>query len=270
MTASLPRAAAFAGDEVGRHDTLNSESASHDDGPGRRFLPARAGSPFRAPRCWQGHAGQDSDGEFGIPQISTGDLLRQHRREHTELGLIAEKLMELGQLVPDDLVNQMVAVRLSDPDCAARLHPRRVSSHACPGRLVGYASGADQVAVSRRGDQSHRRPGRFLKRITGRRICPQGHIYNVYTERPRVEGICDVDGSPLEQRKDDTEEIFESRMKVFEAETAPVIPHYQTQGRFAEVNGLQPVEAVTREIRVQLERLRAQPSLAACAAARGV
>ena len=86
--------------------------------------------------------------------------------------------------------------------------------------------------------------------------------------RPRVEGICDVDGSPLEQRRDDTEEIFESRMKVFEAETAPVIPHYQTQGRFGEVNGLQPVETITREIRAQLERLRTEPSMAACVAQR--
>ncbi len=208
--------------------------------------------------------------EFGIPQISTGDLFRQHRRERTELGLIAEKLMELGQLVPDDLVNQMVAVRLSNPDCARGYildgFPRTLAQAAwLDMHLAQTKSQCPVVAISLTADRED-----LLKRITGRRICPQGHIYNAYTGRPRVEGICDVDGSPLEQRKDDTEEIFESRMKVFEAETAPVIPHYQTQGRFAEVNGLQPVEAVTREIRVQLERLRAQPSLAACAAARGV
>ena len=96
----------------------------------------------------------------------------------------------------------------------------------------------------------------LLRRITGRRICLQGHIYNVYTQPPRVEGVCDVDGSSLEQRKDDTEEVFESRMKVFEAETAPVLPHYRSQGRFAEVNGLQDVDLVTREILAGLARLR--------------
>jgi adenylate kinase len=94
-------------------------------------------------------------------------------------------------------------------------------------------------------------------RITGRRICPQGHIYNIYTQPPVVEGVCDVDGSSLEQRKDDTESVFESRMKVFDEETAPVIPHYREQGRFTEVNGLQDVGDVTKAIRSALQTLRA-------------
>lgn len=205
--------------------------------------------------------------EFGIPQISTGDLFRQHRRQRTELGLIADKLMELGQLVPDDLVNQMVARRLSAADCERGYildgFPRTLAQAAWFDVHLAEFNACPVVAISLTADRND-----LLKRITGRRICPQGHIYNVYTEPPRVEGVCDVDGGPLEQRKDDTEEIFESRMKVFDAETAPVISHYHAQGRFAEVNGLHCVETVAREIRAQLERLRTEPSMAACAAQR--
>ena len=110
MTVSLPRAAAFAGEEVGRHDTLNSDIRIHTtapaDGsflPGPVLLLGRPRQSVRAPRP------SFCVASFGIPQISTGDLLRQHRRDRTELGLMAEELMKLGQLVPDDLVNQMVA-----------------------------------------------------------------------------------------------------------------------------------------------------------------
>lgn len=194
--------------------------------------------------------------EFGIPQVSTGDLFRQHRRERTELGLIADKLMELGQLVPDDLVNKMVAVRLALPDCGRGYildgFPRTLAqANWLDGYLAETNASYPVVVISLTADRDE-----LLRRITGRRICPQGHIYNIYTQPPQVEGVCDVDGNNLEQRKDDTEEVFESRMKVFEAETAPVLPHYRSQGRFAEVNGLQDVDLVTREVLAGLARLR--------------
>jgi adenylate kinase len=204
---------------------------------------------------------------FGIPQISTGDLFREHRRQRTELGLIADKLMELGQLVPDNLVNQMVAGRLSGADCKRGYildgFPRTLAQAAWLDDHLAGGNECPVVAISLTADRDD-----LLKRITGRRICPHGHIYNVYTEPPRVAGVCDVDGCPLELRKDDTEAIFESRMKVFEAETAPVISHYHSQGRFAEVNGLHRVDTVTRDIHAQLERLRTEPSMAACATQR--
>ena len=198
--------------------------------------------------------------EFGVPQISTGDLLRDHRARHTELGMAADELMSKGQLVPDKLVNRMVATRLADPDCA-----RGYILDGFP-RTLAQADWLDQFLAQ----TNSRYPvvvinlvvdhDDLLKRITGRRICPEGHIYNIYTQPPRVAGICDVDGSALEQRKDDTEEVFESRMQEFANKTAPVIEHYQTQGRFAEVNGFQEVESVTGEIRKKLQWLRTQPS----------
>ena len=195
--------------------------------------------------------------QFGIPQISTGDLLRQHRKDHTPLGLMADELMSSGRLVPDDLVNAMVADRLAQADCS-----RGYVLDGFP-RTLAQADWLDQhltstnalypvVVISLLVDRED-----LLRRITGRRICPQGHIFNIYTQPPIVQGVCDVDGFPLEQRKDDTEAVFQSRMQVFEDETAPVIPHYREQGRFTEVDGLQEVAEVTRAIHAALHRMRA-------------
>ena len=195
--------------------------------------------------------------EYGMPQISTGDLLRDHRARHTKLGIEADELMSKGQLVRDELVNEMVATRLQDSDCVHGYildgFPRTLAQADWLDRYLADTEAADPVVViSIKVDRDD-----LLKRITGRRICPEGHIYNVYSQPPKQAGICDVDGSALQQRKDDTEEVFNERMKVFQDETAPVIPHYRAQGRFAVVNGLQNVDAVTRDIRAELQKLRA-------------
>lgn len=195
---------------------------------------------------------------FGIPQISTGDLLRQHRKDHTPLGLTADELMAKGQLVPDDLVNAMVAGRLAQQDCARGYildgFPRTLAqAEWLDQHLTSSNSALPVVVVSLLVDRQD-----LLQRITGRRICPQGHIYNVYSQPPVVAGVCDVDGEKLEQRKDDTEPVFESRMQVFESETAPVIPHYRKQGRFTEVDGLQDVAGVTRAVEAALRSMRAE------------
>ena len=164
--------------------------------------------------------------------------------------------MALGQLVPDDLVNAMVAERLAETDCARGYildgFPRTLGqAEWLDGYLADKNSDLPVVVISLEVDRED-----LLKRITGRRICPQGHIYNIYSQPSKVEGVCDVDGEPLQQRSDDTEEVFYSRMKVFEDETAPVIPHYRKQGRFETVDGLQDVESVTRDIQLTLRRLR--------------
>ena len=199
--------------------------------------------------------------EFGVPQVSTGDLFRKHRSEHTELGLIADKYISEGQLVPDKLVNDMVAGRLAESDCA--------NGYVLDGfpRTKDQAFWLDKYLA----DTKSRYPvvvmsilverDELLRRITGRRICPEGHIYNIYTQAPQHEGVCDVDGLPLQQRKDDSESVFHERMKVFEDETAPVIAHYKAQGRFrGMVDGTQRVEAVTADIEFKLRKLRTQPT----------
>lgn len=196
--------------------------------------------------------------EFGIPQISTGDLLREHRKNHTPLGMLADELMNRGELVPDDLVNQMVADRFQQPDTEHGYildgYPRTIAqAEWLDTQLVAYL--LPVVAINIVVPEKV-----LLERITGRRISPEGRIYNIYTNPPKVEGFCDITGSRLEQRKDDTEEVFYERMKSFEAKTSAVIDYYRTHGgRFAEVNGDQPVEQVTHDIRKTLLELRHHP-----------
>lgn len=196
--------------------------------------------------------------EFGIPQISTGDLLREHRKNRTPLGMMAEELMNKGELVPDDLVNEMVADRFKRPDTEHGYildgYPRTIAqAEWLDTQLVAYLLPvvAVHIVVPERV---------LLERITGRRISPSGQIYNIYTHPPKVEGFCDITGERLEQRKDDTEEVFHERMKAYRAKTEAVIGYYRTHGgRFAEVDGDQPVEAVTKAIRAALLALRHHP-----------
>lgn len=201
--------------------------------------------------------------QFHIPQISTGDLLRDHRRRHTELGLLADDLMQRGELVPDGLVNRMVADRLAEADCRAGFildgYPRTLvqaewMDSALAGDQMNAGGKLPLAAVSILVDHDA-----LLKRITGRRISPTGRIYNVYTNPPKVEGVDDLDGLPLTQRSDDTEIAFEQRMREFHAKTAAVIDHYRARGRFLEVDGSASVEQVTASIREAIFALRHQP-----------
>ncbi len=193
---------------------------------------------------------------YGIPQISTGDILRANISRGTALGKQAKALVDQGTLVSDDLVNQMVADRLSQPDTRNGYildgFPRTLNQATwLDAQLAANRNTLPVVAISIVVDYEQ-----LLHRITGRRICPAGHIYNIYSNPPAVLGVCDVDGSALVQRPDDSEAVFLERMKTFEAQTAPVVEHYRKQGRFEEINGDQQVEQVTAEITSALKRLR--------------
>ena len=212
---------------------------------------------FGAPGVGKGTQAQILMADFGIPQISTGDLLRDHRARHTKLGMLAEDLMSQGQLVPDDLVNEMVADRLTRPDAQRGYmldgFPRTLPQAAWLDRhLVEAHSALPVVAISITVAYDV-----LLHRITGRRNCPVCRsIYNVFSNPPKVAGACDNEGAVLVQRSDDSEEVFVERMKTFDAQTAPVVEHYRAKGRFEEVDGDQAVELVTDTIIAALKRLR--------------
>jgi adenylate kinase len=202
-----------------------------------------------APGAGKGTQAKEVMAEWGIPQISTGDLLRDNRERGTELGLAAKQIMAEGKLVPDDLVNQMVAGRLTEPDCARGFildgFPRTiVQAQWLDQHLAGQHQVLPLIAVCIRVDYN-----KLLRRITGRRTCPAcGSIYNVYLQPPKIAERCDLDGTPLARRQDDTEEVFEERMRTFNAQTAPVVEHYRVLGQFQEVDGEQPVDVVTAAI----------------------
>ena len=223
-----------------------------------------------APGVGKGTQAKGIMAAWGIPQISTGDLLRDHRARGTPLGLVAIQIMNTGKLVPDDLVNQMVAERLAKPDTARGYlldgYPRTLGQaewldarlrhqQSDDARLAaGPASGLPLIAVSIRVSYTQ-----LLRRVTGRRSCPTcQRIYNVYLQPPKVDAVCDVDGTPLVARADDTEPVFEERMRVYESQTAPVVEHYRNRGRFIEVDGELPVEEIASAIMAAVAQLRRQ------------
>jgi adenylate kinase len=214
-----------------------------------------------APGVGKGTQAKRLMAKYGIPQISTGDILRAARSEaHTPEGREAKRLMDQGLLVPDEIVNQLVADRLCEPDTGRGYildgFPRTLpQANWLDEHLVSECSGhaliAPVVAISIVVEYKH-----LLQRITGRRISQSGRIYNIYFDPPKVAGICDNDGSPLVQRPDDTEPVFTERMRTFQDLTAPVVAHYRSAGRFEEIDGDQSVEAVTVAIDAALHRLR--------------
>lgn len=210
-----------------------------------------------APGVGKGTQAKEIMAAWGIPQISTGDILRANVVGSTELGKKAKAMMDRGELVPDDLVNEMVADRLQQPDT--------VNGYILDGfpRTLGQAEWLDSYLA--------RQPGslpviavsikvgytQLLRRITGRRNCPVcKSIYNIYLQPPKIDEKCDLDGTPLARRSDDTEEVFEERMRTYNSQTAPVVEHYRAQSRFAEVDGEQPVDAVTAAVMAVVLRSR--------------
>jgi len=195
--------------------------------------------------------------QWGIPQISTGDLLRANVAQGTSLGKAAREVMQRGELVPDSLVNEMVAARLLEPDTARGYildgFPRTLPQATwLDGRLAARTEGLPVVAVSLHVDYNQ-----LLRRITGRRNCPVCQtIYNIYSNPPQRAGFCDVEGAALVQRADDTEKVFAERMRAYQAQTAPVIDHYRELGRFAEVAADGQIAAIAARIVVAVEQLR--------------
>jgi adenylate kinase len=223
---------------------------------GRKTLPGPI-LLLGAPGVGKGTQAKELVKVWGIPQISTGDLLRGNVAQGTDLGRTAKEIMGRGELVPDSLVNEMVAVRLQQPDTANGYildgFPRTlVQAGWLDERLAALAAGLPVVAVSIQVGYNQ-----LLRRITGRRNCPVCQsIYNVYGKPPKRDGFCDVDGTALVQRADDTEKVFEERMRAYASSTAPVVEHYRALARFAEVDGDRPIEEITAGIVAAVERLR--------------
>jgi adenylate kinase len=225
-----------------------------------------------APGVGKGTQAKELVQHWGIPQISTGDLLRANVAQGTQLGKTAKEIMHRGELVPDSLVNEMVAVRLQQPDTVKGYildgFPRTLAqAHWLDGRLAMATPGDRSSSQGAPAAQTQALPlvavsiqvdyNQLLRRITGRRNCPVCQtIYNVYSKPPQRAGFCDVEGAALTQRSDDTEKVFAERMRAYAAQTAPVIEHYRELGRFIEVPGDGPIAAIAAGIVAAVERLR--------------
>jgi adenylate kinase len=192
---------------------------------------------------------------YSIPQVSTGDILRENVVQGTELGMAAKAVMARGELVSDDLVCEMVRLRLKEPDCK-----RGYILDGFP-RTAAQAGWLDAFLDAQLFDKS--RPTRawpivirldvdynqLLLRISGRRSCPTcGRIYNVHSRRAQVFEVCDVDESKLVTRNDDRLEVIAPRLAAYQELTTPVADYYQRTGRLNTVNGDRPVDEVSAEI----------------------
>ena len=192
--------------------------------------------------------------EYNIAHISTGDMLRENVRNSTALGLEAQSYMNQGKLVPDDLINAMVEDRIQQPDCA--------NGYLLDGfpRTLVQAEVFDKIAekIGKEVDAVIDLQVKFEileERITGRRICPKCRaIYHIHNHPSKVEGVCDVCGSELQQRKDDTVEQLKVRMEAYESSTKPVIDYYDQKGVVTHIDAAQAPEKVFEDIKKALEK----------------
>ncbi|HXX14769.1 MAG TPA: adenylate kinase [Candidatus Eremiobacteraceae bacterium] len=199
--------------------------------------------------------------DYGVPQVSTGDLLRDNVSRGTELGLAAKAIMAQGELVSDDLVCGMVRERLMRPDCRPGYildgFPRTASQAGWLDALLDHElfdnsrpTRAWPIVVRLDVDYNQ-----LLLRITGRRSCPTcGRIYNVHFQPPHMDELCDEPhATSLVTRNDDRLEVIQPRLTAYQEQTRPVADYYQRTGRLFAVNGDLPMDEVAGEIHRILE-----------------
>lgn len=198
---------------------------------------------------------------YGVPQISTGDLLRDNVARGTELGLQAKAIMARGELVPDELMYGIVADRLRGADCKRGFvldgFPRTAAQ-------AGWLDAFLEKEVFENSERCH--PvvmqllvdyTQLLQRLAGRRSCPTcGRLYNIHSQPPRVDELCDVDESKLVIREDDREEVISERLAAYEKQTRRVADYYRSQGRLVAINADRPVGEVTLQILAVIESHR--------------
>jgi adenylate kinase len=210
-----------------------------------------------APGAGKGTQSMGISARYGIPQISTGDILRINVARGTDLGKKADPIMKAGNLVPDELMLPMVGERLKQPDCQ-----RGYILDGFP-RTVGQAEWLDSFLDTATFSGRKIPPvvisievgyNQLLQRLTGRRSCPvDGKIYNIYFQPPKNDAVCDSCGSSLVQRKDDKEEVISERLKSYEIQTRPLVEYYRKRGCLHMVNGDLPVEEVNHQTLAMIE-----------------
>jgi adenylate kinase len=222
--------------------TAERGAAGISEGLGRAVIllgPPGAGKGTQAQRIAQ---------RYRLPHLSTGDMFRDNIARGTELGRKAKPLMERGELVPDEIVLGMVEDRIGQPDCAHGFvfdgFPRTLRQaddleRICRQYKLGCTIVLHMVV----------NPALLMRRLTGRRICKAGgHIYNIYERPPKKEGICDIDGSELIHRPDDSEGVIGERLHAYDLQTQPLVKFYTAQRLLSPVDGMADADTVTASI----------------------
>ena len=185
---------------------------------------------------------------LGVPHIASGDLFRKAIDEKTESGIKAKAYIDRGELVPDDLTVTMVVKRLEEPDCSQGVlfdgFPRTVAQAEVLDKGLQEVGKQIDLAIYLQVLREE-----LLKRLSGRYICrAKQHVYNINTHPPKVAGVCDIDGSELYQRSDDTGEAVQKRLDIFFKETIRLLDYYGNQKKLVEVDGNQDIDQVQQSL----------------------
>jgi adenylate kinase len=210
---------------------------------------------FGPPGAGKGTQAKFLSEEFNIPHISTGDILRENVKKGTALGIKARSYMDKGELVPDQLLNDLVRSRLEEPDTK-----KGFLLDGYP-RTIPQAKALDEIM-----DDLNRKlsavvnidvgTGALVKRLSGRRICRScGASYHVSFNPPKVKDTCDMCAGELYQRADDTEEAIKNRLAVYKKQTQPVLDYYKKKGVLIDIDGDREIEEVKADVIKALEKL---------------
>ena len=207
-----------------------------------------------APAVGKGTQAKKLAGALGVPHISTGDILRDTAKQSSDLGQKVKKYIDLGSLVPDEVMMNIIEERFRKGDTK--------QGYILDGfpRTTAQAMGLDMLLA--RLNQAITMVLLFecpdaviMERIIERRSCPKcGTPYHLRWQKPKVDGVCDKDGTPLVQRVDDTRTKVFHRLDQYRSETAAVIPHYEKRGLVRRVNADQPPDSVYREVEAVVKK----------------
>jgi len=201
-----------------------------------------------APGAGKGTQAKKLIEKYGIPQISTGDILRKAVADGTPLGKEAKGIMDSGGLVPDQIVLGLVQERLKQGDCKKGYildgFPRNTAQAVALDKILSDMSAPLTVALSVDVDKDI-----LMKRLTGRRTCKGcQQMYNIYFSAPKKEGVCDKCGGALFQRDDDKEETIKKRLAVYDTQTAPLFDYYGKKGILKSVKGAGNIDDIFKKV----------------------
>jgi len=207
-----------------------------------------------APGAGKGTQCKNLVSQYGLLHLSSGDILRKERSESTELGKKAQSYMDSGQLVPDQLIIEMMAKAIEKaPDEGFILDgfPRTVNQAVELDKTLAQKSQEIDAVINLEIDDSV-----ITRRMTGRRSCPKcGAVYHVENLKPKIENKCDKDGTDLVQRPDDSPEVVLNRLETYHRQTEPLVDYYKESGTVFDINGDRDPDEVKKEIFENLESL---------------
>jgi adenylate kinase len=200
------------------------------------------------PGAGKGTQAKRLSAHYGVPHLSTGDMLRDHVHRGTELGKKAKPIMDRGDLVPDDVVLGIIEDRVAQEDCARGFvfdgFPRTMPQALVLDQVLEKKHFPEPLVVNFHVDYDE-----LLHRVSGRWMCSvNGEIYNIYEKPPKVKGLCDKCGGKLIQRSDDRVDVVRDRLAAFAKQTQPLIDYYRSKGDLNEIDGAASVEEVARRL----------------------